>query len=217
VGKSRKEYIYALKYKWLTPLYDPVLRLTLREQTFKKALVEQARIQPGQRVLDLGCGTGTLTLLIKSAHPHARVVGFDGDPKILALAEAKAARAGLAVDWKQGLAQELPYADGCFDRVLTSLMLHHLSSENKRAALREVLRVLRPGGELHVADWGRPQNALMRPASLLIALLDGYSRENVAGLLLELFRQAGLVEARQAAHYNTLFGTLALYSARKPA
>ena len=208
MGKSRKEYIYALKYKWLTPLYDPILRLTLREQTFKKALVEQARIQPGQRVLDLGCGTGTLTLLIKSAHPQARVEGFDGDPKILSLAEAKAARAGLELDWKQGLAQELPYADGCFDRVLSSLMLHHLSSENKRAALREVLRV---------ADWGRPQNALMRPAALLIALLDGYSRENVEGLLPELFRQAGLVEARQAAHYNTLFGTLALYSARKPA
>ncbi len=68
-----------------------------------------------------------------------------------------------------------------------------------------------------MADWGKPQNALMRPASLLIALLDGYSRENVAGLLPELFRQAGLAEARQAAHYNTLFGTLALYSARKPA
>lgn len=216
VRDAGKEYIYALKYRWLTPLYDPILRLTLREQTFKKALVEQARIQPGQCVLDLGCGTGTLTLLIKSAHPHAHVVGFDGDPKILSLAEAKAARAGLAVDWKQGLAQELPYADSCFDRVLSSLMLHHLSSENKRAALREVLRVLRPGGELHVADWGRPQNALMRPASLLIALLDGYSRENVEGLLPELFRQAGLAEARQAAHYNTLFGTLALYSARKP-
>ncbi len=144
VRDVRKEYIYALKYRWLTPLYDPILRLTLRERAFKKALVEQARIQPGQRVLDLGCGTGTLTLLIKGAYPHAHVAGFDGDPKILSLAEAKAARAGLEIDWKHGLAQELPYADGYFDRVLSSLMLHHLSSETKRAALREVLRVLRP-------------------------------------------------------------------------
>ncbi len=102
VRDAGKEYIYALKYKWLTPLYDPILRLALREQTFKKALVEQARIQPGQRVLDLGCGTGTLTLLIKGVHPQARVEGMDGNPKILSLAQAKAARAGLEVDWKQG-------------------------------------------------------------------------------------------------------------------
>ncbi len=75
----RREYLHALKYDWLTPLYDPVLQWTMRDRTFKRQLVKQANIKEDFRVLDLACGTATLTLLAKSAHPHADVVGIDGD------------------------------------------------------------------------------------------------------------------------------------------
>jgi len=214
--KQQEKYVPALGFDWLTRFYDPVLRWTLREETFKRALIAQAGIEPGQDVLDLGRGTGTLTLMIKETQPQADVVGLDGDPKILRLAREKADRARLDIQWDHGMAFELPYPDASFDRVVSSLMLHHLNRENKRASLREALRVLRPGGELHVADWGKPHNALLHVSAFFVALLDGFSRDNVEGRLPELFRAAGFIEVREPASLATLFGTLALFSARKP-
>lgn len=84
----------ALSFDWLTPLYDLVIRLTRPESTFKRQLVEQSRIRNGHRVLDLGCGTATLILLIKSIHPEAKVWDLDGDPRILKIARKKAVNAG---------------------------------------------------------------------------------------------------------------------------
>lgn len=216
--QKRDKYIPALRYAWLTPLYDPLVRWTVRESTFKRHMIEQARIKPGHRVLDLGCGTGTLTLLIKGLHPEAEVVGLDADPRILRIARAKVARTGLDVTLDQGYSFELPYTDSSFDRVLSSLLLHHLTRENKERTLREVFRILRPGGELYLADWGKPQNRLMRGAFLLVQMLDGFqtTADNVKGLLPEIFSKAGFQEVQQAARYMTLFGSLSLYKAGKP-
>jgi len=215
--KNRHQYIPALKYDWLTPLYDPLIRGTLRESTFKRHLVKQARLEGDRRVLDLGCGTGTLALLIKSHHPNADVFGLDADPKVLEVARAKAAKAGLSIRLDHGMAFELPYPDVSFDRVISSLLFHHLTRENKERTLREVFRVLRPGGELHVADWGKAQNKLMRVAFLLVQMLDGFATtaDNVSGLLPELFRVAGFVKVEESARYMTIVGTLSLYKAQK--
>ncbi len=215
VMAEKQKYIPALGFGFLTRFYDPVLRALVREGVIKPALVAQINLKPGFRVLDLGCGTGTLTLMIKETQPQADVVGLDGDPKILRLAREKADRARLDIQWDHGMAFELPYPDASFDRVVSSLMLHHLNRENKRAALREALRVLRPGGELHVADWGKPHHALLHVGAFFVALLDGFSRDNVEGRLPEMFRAAGFTEVREPAAFGTLFGTLALFSARK--
>ena len=117
----------------------------MREEQFKKQLVRQAQIQAGQNVLDLGCGTATLTILIKQTHPEAEVTGLDGDPRVLAIGRAKAAKAGAAIILDQGMSFRLPYSDESFDRVLSSLLFHHLNTENKQRTLDEVYRVLRPG------------------------------------------------------------------------
>src|SRR5215216_7521399 len=90
---NRKKYKPALSYDWLTPLYDSLIRLTMPETKFKRQLIDQARIEKGQRVLDLGCGTATLTILMKRIQPGAEIVGLDGDPKILKIAKLKAAKA----------------------------------------------------------------------------------------------------------------------------
>ena len=217
--KNRNEYIPALKYHWLTPLYDPLMRWTLRESTFKRHLLKQAGIDRGHRVLDLGCGTGTLALLIKSHHPKADVFGLDADPKVLEVARAKAAKGGLNVRFDHGMAFELPYPDATFDRVISSLLFHHLTRGNKERTLREVFRLLRRGGELHVADWGKAQNWPMRVAFLLVQMLDGFetTADSISGLLPELFRMAGFMEVEESARYMTIVGTLSLYRARKPA
>lgn len=216
--REQDRYIPALGFDRLTPLYDPLMRWTLRESTFKPKLVEQAQIESGHRVLDLGCGTGTLALLIKKTHPDSDVVGLDGDPKALEIAKAKTARAKVQVGLDQGMCFNLPYPDHSFDRVLSTLLFHHLSRENKLRTLREVFRILRRGGQLHVADWGRAQNQLMRLAFLPVQMLDGFSTtaDNVSGLLPELLRGAGFQGVNEFAHFMTMFGTLSLYRARKP-
>lgn len=213
-----RDYVPALGFAALTRFYDPVLRATAREDAFKAALVAQAAVTPGMRVLDLGAGTGTLTVMVKQGAPAAAVVGLDGDAEIVARARAKAARAGVAIRFDEGSAAALPYPDAAFERVVTSLLLHHLSPGDKRRAIAEVFRVLAPGGELHVADWGRPRNVLMRGLFLGIQLLDGFATtaENVAGMLPALFREAGFVDVRETRTFATVFGTLALYRAVRP-
>ena len=215
IDKTPGRYIPALNYDWLTFLYDPLLRWTMPESAFKQRLVHQARIAGGHRVLDLGCGTATLTLMIKNAQPGADVTGLDGDPKILELARSKAARARLDIHLDRAMAFDLPYRDGSFDRVVSSLVIHHLSRENKLRTLREVFRVLRGGGELHVADFGKPHNFWMRLLSLFTRRLE-HQLDNVQGLLPEMIRSAGFERVEQTATYSTIYGTLALYRASKP-
>ncbi len=216
--KKDASYVPALRFRWLTPFYDAVVGITVRERTFKKALLQQAAIQPGQRVLDVGCGTGTLCLLIKQTQPQAEVVGVDGDPEILALAQNKARKAGVAVQFDHGLSTELPYPDADFDRVLSTLFFHHLSPEDKKRTAAELFRVLKPGGELHIADWGKAANPLMRGLFWGIQILDGFenTRDNINGKLPDIFREAGFGEVQQMQAINTLFGTMALYRGVKP-
>lgn len=215
---SKSEYVPALGFHWLTPYYDAVVGATTRERSFKQALIKQASFAPGQRVLDLASGTGTLAVWIKQHQPQADVTGVDGDPAILSLATHKAQKAKVLVQFDHALSYSLPYPAAHFDRVVSSLFFHHLSWENKQRTAQELFRVLKPGAELHVADWGRADNILMRGLFLLVQLLDGFknTQDNVSGKLITLFEQAGFVEVTQRQTFSTVFGTMALYSAVKP-
>ncbi len=216
--RSSNSYIPALGYRWLTRFYDPVVRATTREATFKDALLRQARIQDGQRILDLGCGTGTLAMMVKRANGSAEVFGLDADPEALRLARTKLEEAGIAVQLDQGLASALPYAAESFDLALSSLFFHHLHSELKLEAMREVLRVLRPGGEFHIADWGKPTSPAMRLAFVGVQLLDGFATttDNVRGLLPDLLELAGFEKVETTNCFSTLLGTVSLYRAHNP-
>ena len=189
----------------------------MREQVWKKRLVDQARIQPGQRILDVGCGTGTLDLLIKSKHSDADVIGLDPDPEILAIARQKASKSGAGIRFDVGYADQLPYPDASFDRVVSSLVFHHLRHDAKVRAFREVLRVLRPRGELHLADIGRPSNAIVGVAALPLRLIDGIraTEDNLAGRLPAMMGDAGFSEVTETG--RLFFGAVCLYRASKPA
>jgi ubiquinone/menaquinone biosynthesis C-methylase UbiE len=212
---SHPTFVPALGHDWLTPFYDALAWL-LGDTTMKRRLIAQAAIAPGHDVLDLGCGTGTLALMIKEMHPEATITGVDIDPKILAIARNKIAGANVDVRLVEGSATAPPFAPASFDRVLTSLMLHHLTTPQKRAALAAVRGVLRPGGELHVADWGKPQNLLMRIAALGFQLSDGAETTgaNVRGELPRLIAEAGFTDVREVEHHMTAFGTLTYLRAR---
>ncbi len=214
---EKDKYVPALSYHGLTPFYDPVVRWTSREKTFKQRLLQQANIRPAHRVLDLGCGTATLTIAVKQAVPRATVQGLDGDAQILKIARDKVQQAGVEILFDEGMSDNLPYQDKVFDRVVSSLFFHHLTKENKLRTLGEVRRVLKPGGELHIADWGKPHNILMRAASLPVRWLDGAPpADSFDGLLTSYMRETGFVDVRTGEHYATMFGTLWLYQATKP-
>jgi ubiquinone/menaquinone biosynthesis C-methylase UbiE len=214
--QRRDAYIPAFHFALLTPLFDPVMGLLMRESAFKARLVEQAHIQNGQRILDLGCGTATLTILLKQRVSEAEVIGLDGDSRVLDIARRKIDKARLAIRLDQGMAFALPYPDAAFDRVVSSLMFHHLTSENKRRTTKEVYRIMRPGGELHVADFGRPHRPLMALIAAFTHRLEQVG-DNMKGLLPGVVRDAGFQSVEETVHYSTPIGTLTLYRASKPA
>lgn len=216
---ARSRYVHALGWRSLNRLYDPFLRLTMRERRFKQRLIERADVKPGDWVLDLGCGTGTLLLMLHRSQPEARLVGVDGDDTILQIARDKASRAGTVLTLAAADAAQLPFRGGIVDRVLTTLVLHHLQRDHKKRVLREISRVLRPGGELHIADWGRPHTRLMSIASQSVAAFDGRQvvADNLAGRLPQFCREAGFDEVSEDERWPTLFGTLAFVRATKRA
>lgn len=147
-----------------------------------------------------------------------RLTGVDGDEAILKIAVEKASGAGTSLALVAADAGRLPFQSGAFDRALTTLVLHHLEREHKKRLLQEVFRILRPGGELHIADWGRPHTRLMWIAAQSVAAFDGREvmADNLAGRLPEFCRQAGFVDVSEDERSGTLFGTLAFVRAMKP-
>lgn len=167
-------FVPALRFRALTRFYDPVVRLTTREHTVKSVLIDCAGVPPGATVVDLGCGTGTLTIGLKRKYPSARVIGLDADPAILEFARAKADIAGIDVEFIECNASDMPFASASVDRIVSSLFFHHLLPDIKKQVLSETFRVLAEDGELHVSDWGKPENILMRILFYPVQLLDGF-------------------------------------------
>ena len=215
MSHTPRSYIPAAGWDLLLPLYDPLNRL-LGVARLHDELIGEARLEPGQRVLDVGCGTGSLAVRIRSQLPGVEVIGLDPDPKALAIARRKAARAGVEVRFEECYGDALPFADACFDRVTSSLMLHHLELATRHAMLREVLRVLRPGGSLHLLDFGSSGE---RSEGLLGRLLHSaeHLRENSDARVAKLIGEAGFEAVERVAERRTLFGRVAFHRGRKPA
>ncbi len=216
VVSSPKTYTPALRFHRLTGAYDWVLSRAMPEKAFKSALLSQASIAPAHRVLDFGCGTGTLTLMAQAAVPEAQVMGVDVDEGALTIARSKAASENSAVTFLKISSGLLPFEDGSFDLVLSCLVFHHLRRDEKVAALAECRRVLRPSGVIHIADWGHPGTSLLRAGFFLTQLLDGFETtgDNVRGRMPELITQAGFLDVMDTGHFPTVFGSLRLLRGR---
>ncbi|WP_438022436.1 class I SAM-dependent methyltransferase [Sorangium sp. So ce233] len=208
-------YIHAFGPAALTRFYDPGIRLLIREEVFRSRLLEHMDLAPGQRVLDVGCGTGTLAVLASQRHPGVEVDAADGDDEVLAIARDKAARAGAGVRFERAMAWALPYPDGTFDRVVSSLMFHHLVADDKRRAAQEIFRVLRPGGALLLADFGPPRGAAGRAVAWALGRF-AHLRENLADLLPALLTGAGYSDVAEIDRIRTALMPIAMIRGRKP-
>jgi ubiquinone/menaquinone biosynthesis C-methylase UbiE len=195
-GRERA-YLPPMGKEWLLPLYDPFTRL-FGVRSVHRQLLDQAAPRAGERVLEIGCGTGNLMLLAKEQQPGAAVVGLDPDLSALALARRKARRRNVELQLDRGYADELPYADDSVDVVLSSFMLHHLPDGERQQAAREVHRVLRPGGRLHVVDMGGHAHAhggrIARKAQQ-----DERLQANAGDGIPRLLREAGFADAAEVA------------------
>ena len=218
MNQARKKTTPALRFNALTPLYDHVVHYTTRERLFKDMLLDAACIKRGESVLDVGCGTGTLMLAIARKEPTARITGVDADAAILRLASRKLDAAAAHSDLALGNSTDMKFEDCTFDHVVSTLFFHHLLLADKKKSVEEMWRVLRPGGVVHIVDWGTPTGVLQRLAFYQIQLLDGFAstRDHVTDKLLALFRQAGFGEAMEFACLRTMFGTLRFIKAVKP-
>jgi ubiquinone/menaquinone biosynthesis C-methylase UbiE len=211
MSHAHRSYLPAAGVDLFLPLYDPLVKLLGADRARKK-LFDQASVQPHHRVLDIGCGTGTFAVAIKRSLPTLGVVGLDPDPKALGRSRRKADRAGLTIRFDQGFANSLPYADGSFDRVFSSLMFHHLPHDSKLASLREVRRVLKPGGSLHLLDFEQEgphgHNALARWLHS-----NEHMQDNRRELILDWMREAGLVAPRVVDSDRPIFGRIVYFVA----
>ncbi len=212
-------FIPALRFNTLTPLFDFVAAVAVRDRSIKRRVLACAAIASGEQVLDVGCGTGTLAVAAARAAPGVSVTGLDADASILARARKKAAAAGLEIAFDEGMSTALPYADASFDLVLSTLFFHHLPDDAKRQTADELVRVLRPGGRLVVGDLGRPQDRLMRIAvRATVQLLDGVATTalNVRGELQDVLTDAGLEAVTVRDRTRTPTGTYEIMTATHP-
>ncbi len=215
---QNSNYIPALKYNWLTRFYDKLISRFLKEKVWKELLIVSIINHSPGKILDVGCGTATLTIMLKKEFPAASVTGIDGDGKILAIADKKIKEAKLNINLKEALSFKLPFADNHFDVVVSSLMLHHLSDDDKQKTLHEIIRVLRPGGQLIIADWGKHNSIFIRWLFYIVQLLDGFSttKSNVKGLLLSMIIDAGFVAVKELQRIPTILGSISIISSKKP-
>lgn len=199
-----RAYLPAAGSQWALPLYDPMVKL-IGAEAVKRTLLKQAALRSEHRVLDVGCGTGTLAALIKQEYGVSAVTGLDPDPKALARAARKAARGGVSVRFDRGYADELPYPDASFDRVFSSFMFHHLRSEDRARALGEARRVLAPGGSLHLVDVLRLETDVGGWWSRMVRS-NPHLQDNSPSRVLALMTEAGFTAAEQVAQTAILFG-----------
>jgi len=141
--------------------YDAITNLILRPS--QKSIGALAQVKAGDQVLDVGCGSGRLTMAAQEwAGADGQAVGIDPSPEMVQVARKNAARAGLKVKFEVGVVESLPFPDGSFDVVLNRLMLHHLPDDLKQRGLAEMRRVLKPGGVCLVVDFEPPKSGLLR-------------------------------------------------------
>ena len=209
----------ALRFDALAWAYEPIAMRLCRAHAWRPAVVAALAPRPGERIVDLGCGPGTLARLVAAAQPRAEVVGVDPDPVMLARAARTAAPDGLR--FVRADATALPDTapfDRPFDACVSSLMFHHLTSPEKRTALDQALRLLPPRGRLVVADWGPPRGFFGRAAFVVTRLFDGFAvtRAHADGSFAAMLADTGVAEFTERGRWPTAVGTLCLYTARKP-
>jgi demethylmenaquinone methyltransferase/2-methoxy-6-polyprenyl-1,4-benzoquinol methylase/phosphoethanolamine N-methyltransferase len=178
-----------------------------------RMVVEMAKIKPGDKVLDVGCGTGSLTLTAKRyAGTSGSAYGIDASPEMIAVACKKAQSSGLEAVFEVRLIENLGYPNDTFDVVISRLVIHHLPDDLKRQAFAEIFRVLKPGGMIFIADFKPPANPIL--AHVALAMVGHRMMQTDVQIIPGMLTKTGFVEVASG---PTRSAFLAFVSGRKPA
>lgn len=207
----------ALKTDWLTKFYDPFLKLVMPKQKFKTTLIHSMRIEAGHRILDFRCGTLSLSILATEHYPEAEYFGVDVDRTRLHEACKKLKKINQCIFIQHYQGERLPFPDNFFDKVMSCLVFHHLTLRQKYFALDEIYRVLKPKGEVHIADFGRPASIIQRVGFYSIQLFNGFetTRDSVNDALPKAMKESHFWNAKETRAFNTLVGTVRLMKGTK--
>ena len=214
---EKTKFTPALGYDFLTAWYDLTIKLTMPENKFRGLLVEAVNPQKGEKILEFGFGTGQNLLLVKKQTPDVELRGLDIDPKVKEIAAYKLAKNALDIPLDLYDGNKFSYQDNQFDKVYSCLVFHQLDAETKLNCSKEIHRVLKPNGNLIIADWGKAQNRLMRLSFGLVQLLDGFktTEDNVKGRMPEFIETAGFKNVIVENSINTAIGTFSYFRASK--
>ena len=195
-----------------TSIYDSGVALLTRESVWRSELLRRLLPAPGEAILDVGSGTGTLAILLKQAQPEARITGLDPDVAALSIAKAKAAKAGVEIEWRKGFAHDAANF-GIFDKVVSSLVFHQVPLAGKKSGIAAMFRAAKPGGLVCIADYAEQRQWHMRQAFRFIQMIDGRAntQHNVDGFIeAELSDILGKTVAPAYA-INTPTGTISIF------
>jgi len=214
---SEAKFVSALRFKWLTPLYDFFIGRTMPENKIKQSLIDISYLTDHASVLDFGCGTATLTIMAKEHRPAIKITGIDIDKSILNNAAEKINQKGLDIKLTDYDGERLPFEDNSFDRIISCLVFHHLETPAKQMILAEIFRVTKNNGQLFIADFGRSDLWYQRLLFNLIRGLDGYkpTNANAKGLMLLLIADAGFINPDIKKKFKTVFGEVQIFKAIK--
>lgn len=210
---NKSDFIPALGYNQLTSLYDKVINWTMPEKKFRDKLVQHLSPQPEEQILEFGFGTGQNIIYALRTENKTKYTGLDIDPKVKTIAETKLQSLGFLKNVRLDLydGKTFPYSENTFDKVFSCLVFHQLKTAEKKTALREIYRVLKPKGQVLICDWGKPANFFCSMGFYLVQTLDGFetTMDNRKGLLPVFLEEIGFQHIRRIDYVNTKIGTLA--------
>ncbi len=220
VADTDAQHVYtpALGFRALTPIYDAAIAFLTRETVWRSTLIKAIGLKGGERLLDVGCGTGSLTVRLARETAGAEVTGIDPDPDVLRRAKGKAARASVRATFHEGFLSAA-FFDGRekYDVITSSLVFHQVPLDGKAEILSMIRRGLKPGGRVLIADYGRQRSALMRALfRATVQALDGVedTQPNADGVLLSLMEQAGFMHIEEVRVIPTPTGSISIFKAR---
>lgn len=214
-----REFVPAAGRAWATRFYDTAIATLARERLLRGGVTEAVRSSvervESPRILELGCGTGSLSLALAESLRRASITGADLDPAALAIARRKSGSD--RVEWLEGNVIEHPPAPESWDCVVLSLVLHHLRPSDQPIAIARALEALKPGGSLHVVDFAPPENLVARLGWPILQRIDGVENTSPMGNgeLPGMIDRAGFQDRKLMQRYNTIFGTNEQYRATR--